>query len=132
MPLITQAKYLTLGDVHSKRNLRQSVDKSFFHDLSTHANLWAIVIETKRSSSNVLEALPQTLAYMMASQENDRPIYALCNNGTEFVFVKLLKGDVNQYALSNPFPIYDQDSNKLFNFVSILKHLAAIVLQNEN
>ncbi len=100
--------------------------------LITHANLWAIVIETKRSSSNVLEALPQTLAYMMASKENDRPIYGLCTNGTDFVFVKLLKGDINQYALSNPFPIYDQDSNKLFNVVSILKHLATIVLQSEN
>jgi hypothetical protein len=100
--------------------------------LITHANLWAIVIETKRSSSNVLEALPQTLSYMMASKENYHPIYGLCTNGTDFVFVKLIKGDVNQYAMSNIFPIYDQDSNKLFDVVDILRHLATIVLQFEN
>lgn len=217
MPLITQANYLTLGEVHRKLNLHKSTDRDFFHEwrdidvtlaevdrnnldqlrnelwemqeypvheeivkifalgpvlrlagmakhpflpkaehiieidlsyedkdeeaviirgridiLITHSNLWAIVIETKRSSSNILEALPQTLAYMMASKENDRPIYGLCTNGTDFVFVKLLKGDINQYALSNPFAIYDQDANKLFNVVSILKHLATIVLQSEN
>ena len=215
MPLITQAKNLTLGDVHSKLNLHKSRDAKFFHEwrdvdsalseadrenldqlkddledmqqhptheeivkifalgpilrlagmakypflpkaeyiieidlsyedkdeeaviirgridiLISHENLWAIVIETKRSSSNVLEALPQTLSYMMASKENSLPIYGLCTNGTDFIFVKLIKSEINEYALSNPFSIYDQDSNKLYDVVSILKHLGAIVTQN--
>jgi hypothetical protein len=215
MPLITQANYLSLGEVYRKLNLKKSSDRNFFHEwrdvnselseqdyerldqlkdelqgiqeyptdvevvkmyglgsvlrlagmakdpflpsagyrieidlnngsqnesvvhskveiIITHPNLWAIVIETKRSSPNVLEALPQALTHMVASKENDRPIYGLCTNGTEFIFVKLLKSDVNQYALSSPFSIYDQDSNKLFDVVNILKHLTTIVVQSEN
>jgi hypothetical protein len=211
MPLITQANYLSLGEVYRKLNLKKSSDRNFFHEwrdvnsalseqdcekldqlkdelqgiqeyptdvevikmyglgsvlrlagmakdpflpsagyrieidlnngsqnesvihsnvevIITHPNLWAIVIETNRSSPNVLEALPQALTHMVASKENDRPIYGLCTNGTEFIFVKLIKSDVNQYALSSPFSIYDQDSNKLFDVVSILKHLTTIVV----
>jgi hypothetical protein len=217
MPLITQAKNLTLGDVEEKLNLQEVEDPTFFDEcqvrnldcmendrylldelrkdirdfkryprheeivkmfalapvlrvaglarypflpkaehiieidlsyedkdenaviirgridiLVTHTNLWMIVIETKRSSSNVLEALPQTLSYMMASRESNLPIYGLCTNGTEFIFVKLLKGEVNQYALSDLLSIYRRSHNELYDVVSVLKHLAAIVLGIEN
>lgn len=97
--------------------------------LVTHANLWTIVIETKRSSASVLEALPQTLTYMMSSQDNGLPIYGLCTNGTDFLFVKLVRGPVNEYAISAPFAIYDPDHNQLYPVVSILKSLGAIVTQ---
>ena len=158
MPLITQAKNLTLGEVQKTRNLREIEDLNFFEEyqdqplelaendrhfldelrkdlrqmqkyprheeivkifalapvlrlaglarypflpkaehiieidlsyedrdgeaviirgridiLVSHENLWAIVIETKRSSSSVLEAIPQTLTYMMASKEKTFP-----------------------------------------------------------
>jgi hypothetical protein len=99
--------------------------------LVTHSHLWVIAIETKRSTSSVLEALPQTLSYMMASKNNDRPIYGLCTNGIDFMFVKLLKGEVNQYALSDSFSVYRRSHNELYDVVSILKRLAAIVLQFE-
>ncbi len=98
--------------------------------LVTHANLWAIVIETKRSSSNVLEALPQTLIYMMASKENMLPIYGLCTNGTDFIFVKLVKGAVNEYALSDPFTVYRHGSNDLYHVVRVLRQLGTIVLED--
>jgi hypothetical protein len=71
MALITQAANIALG-------IRGRIDI-----LITHTNLWAIVIETKRSSASVLEALPQTLTYMMASQDSQDPalpIYGLCTN----------------------------------------------------
>jgi hypothetical protein len=97
--------------------------------LITHTNLWTIVIETKRSSASVLEALPQTLTYMMASPDDPFPIYGLCTNGTDFIFVKLIKGGVNEYAISAPFAIYDPDSNRLYSVVSILKLLGSIVTQ---
>jgi hypothetical protein len=215
VPLITQANYLSLGEVYSKLNLKKSSDRNFFHEwrdvnselseqnhksldqlrddlqgiqeyptdveivkmyglgsvlrlagmakdpflpsagyrieidlnndsqsesvihskveiIITHPNLWAIVIETKRSSPNVLEALPQTLTYMMASQEAVRPIYGLCTNGTDFMFVKLVKGKTNQYALSDPFSIYRHHPNELYNVVSILKYLGSIVVRSEN
>ncbi len=98
--------------------------------LVTHTNLWAIVIETKRSSANVLEALPQTLTYMMSSQDNGFPIYGLCTNGTDFLFVKLMRGEVNEYAISAPFAVYHPDCNQLYPVVSILKSLGAIVTQH--
>ena len=215
MPLITQAKNLTLGEVHRKLNLHKSRDAEFFHEwqnidsslseadrenlhqlrddlesmqenpsheeivkifalgpilrlagmakypflpkaehiieidmsyedrdqeaviirgridiLISHENLWSIVIETKRSASSVLEALPQTLTYMMAGQGNSLPIYGLCTNGADFIFVKLVKGDVNQYALSDPFSIYRNAHNELYDVVNILRHLGTIVTQS--
>lgn len=132
-PFLPKAEHIIEIDLsYEDEDEEQVIIRGRIDILITHENLWAIVIETKRSSSNVLAALPQTLTYMMASKATSRKIYGLCTNGSEFVFVKLVKGEVNQYALSKPFPVYDPESNKLYDVVSILKHLGAIVLQGEN
>ena len=52
-------------------------------------NLWIVLIEAKRSSFSFLVAVPQALAYMMASPNGDKPTYAMVTNGDHFMFVKL-------------------------------------------
>jgi PD-(D/E)XK nuclease superfamily len=132
-PFLPKAEHIIEIDLsYEDKDEDQVIIRGRIDILITHENLWAIVIETKRSSSNVLEALPQALTYMMASKETVRPIYGLCTNGTDFIFVKLLKGEVNQYALSDPFSIYRRHPNDLYNVVCLLKYLASIVLQGEN
>jgi hypothetical protein len=102
----------------------------------SHNNLWEVIVETKRVQSNVMQALPQTLTYMMATPPSDdlrsgeahRPIFGLCTNGTEFVFVKMRRGEKNQYALSGLFSMY-QPTNDLYQVVAILQNLRQIVQQ---
>jgi hypothetical protein len=96
--------------------------------LVAHKNLYEIVIETKNFHSNILIALPQALTYMMASRKDEQPIYGLCTNGTEFLFVKLVKGEINQYALSDPFSVYRKSHNELYDVVNILRKLRSIVM----
>ncbi len=132
-PFMPKAEHIIEIDLsYEDKDEEQVIIRGRIDILVTHENLWAIVIETKRSSSSVFEALPQALTYMMASKETVRPIYGLCTNGIDFIFVKLMKGEVNQYVLSDPFSIYRHHPNELYNVVSILKHLATIVLQSEN
>jgi hypothetical protein len=92
----------------------------------SHNNLWEVIVETKRVQSNVMQALPQTLTYMMATPPSDRPIFGLCTNGTDFVFVKMQRGDRNQYALSDPFSMY-KHQNDLYQVVAILQNLRQVV-----
>ncbi len=94
----------------------------------SHNNLWEVIVETKRVQSNVMQALPQTLTYMMATPPSDRPIFGLCTNGTDFVFVKMRRGEKNQYALSGLFSMY-QPTNDLYQVVAILQNLRHIVQQ---
>ena len=131
-PFLPKAEHIIEIDLsYEDRDEEDVIIRGRIDILVSHENLWAIVIETKRSSSHVLEALPQTLTYMMASKGNSRPIYGLCTNGTDFMFVKLVKGEINQYALSDPFSIYRNGHNELYDVVSILKNLGAIVTQSQ-
>jgi hypothetical protein len=92
----------------------------------SHEQLWQVIIETKRAQSNVMQALPQALIYVMTTPPSDRPIFGLCTNGTDFVFVKMLRGDKNQYSLSDPFSMY-KHQNDLYQVVAILQNLRQIV-----
>jgi hypothetical protein len=46
---------------------------------------------------SIWSALPQTLAYLMASPNGDLPTFAMLTNGDDIVFVKL---EGKQYAMS--------------------------------
>ena len=59
--------------------------------------LWIIVLESKKTMLSVWSALPQTLAYLMASPNGDRPTFAMLTNGDDIVFVKL---EGKQYGMS--------------------------------
>jgi hypothetical protein len=95
--------------------------------LVMHQQLWVIVVESKRTQLNVRMGIPQALIHMMASPNDDRPTYGLVLNGTDFIFIKLVKGDRNQYAISQPMTMYSPDSG-LHKTVRILRKLRSIIL----
>ena len=64
---------------------------------------WVILLESKRTTISVMSALPQTLAYMMANPQPDKPIFEMMTNGNEIVFVKLTQQDTPQYDVSRVF-----------------------------
>jgi len=88
--------------------------------------LWILVIESKRPSYSLEVAIPQALAYMMASPNTDRPTFGMVTNGSDFRFIKLVRQGIPKYALSNSFDIRDR-GNELYGVLSVLKRLAEII-----
>lgn len=90
--------------------------------------LWVLVIESKRGSFSLEPALPQALAYMMANPNPDKPAFGLVTNGSNFLFIKLMKQDTPQYALSDEFTL--RRGNDLYSVLRILKRLGALLTQD--
>ncbi|NEZ63071.1 restriction endonuclease subunit R [Leptolyngbyaceae cyanobacterium CCMR0082] len=95
--------------------------------LVLYRNLWVVTIETKPQQSDVLEALPQVLTYMMASPEKELPLFGLLTNGRHFIFVKLLKKTTPTYCLSELFTLFRQ-GNEMYQVTAILQYLGKLMM----
>ncbi|BAZ26678.1 hypothetical protein NIES4073_75860 [Kalymmatonema gypsitolerans NIES-4073] len=89
--------------------------------------LWLLVIESKRASFSLLEAIPQGLGYMLANPNAEKPVFGLVINGEDFQFLKLTKQDTPKYALSDKFTL-SRRGNELYQVLSILKKLGTILI----
>lgn len=87
--------------------------------------LWVLVVESKRASYSVEAGLAQILAYMLASPNPDQPYYGMITSGGSFMFVKLVKGNPPQYAVSKLFGIREPED--LATVFAILKHFGNLV-----
>jgi len=87
---------------------------------------WLLVIESKRSSFSLLEAVPQALVYMLANPNQDKPTFGLVTNGSDFIFVKLTKENQPKYATSDQFTLLKRQS-ELYQVLSVLKNLSQIL-----
>ncbi|OCQ97028.1 restriction endonuclease subunit R [Nostoc sp. MBR 210] len=87
---------------------------------------WLLVIESKRASLSLLEAIPQALVYMLGSSNTDKPVFGLVTNGEDFQFIKLIKYDKPQYALSDKFTLSRRE-NELYKVLQILKKLSQVL-----
>ncbi|MBT9313166.1 restriction endonuclease subunit R [Leptothoe kymatousa] len=96
--------------------------------LVLYQNLWVVTIETKPQQSDVLEALPQALTYMMASPDEALPLFGLLTNGRHFMFVKLLKQPQPVYGLSELFTLFRQ-GNEMHQVTAILQHLGKLTME---
>ncbi|CBN57441.1 MULTISPECIES: hypothetical protein [Kamptonema] len=88
-------------------------------------NFWVTVIESKQLSFSVDEGLAQLLAYMLADPNPETPTFGLITTGANFTFVKLLRGEIPQYATSDEFVIRNQP-NELYSVLQILKRLSQL------
>ncbi|MBD2569639.1 type I restriction endonuclease [Anabaena lutea] len=85
--------------------------------------LWIIVLESKKTMLSVWSALPQTLAYLMASPNSDLPTFGMLTNGDDIVFVKL---ENQKYAMSRVFaPLTTQ--SELESVCRVLRRIAETV-----
>jgi hypothetical protein len=92
-PFLLKAEESVLIEIaDSEETLQGRIDVLVLRD-----RLWIIVLESKKTMLSVWSALPQTLAYLMASPNGDRPTFAMLTNGDDIVFVKL---EGQQYAMS--------------------------------
>ncbi|MCL1473747.1 type I restriction endonuclease [Argonema antarcticum] len=103
--------------------------EGFIDALVVRNKLWVVLIESKRSSFSVLQALPQTLGYMMANPTSEMPAFGMITNGEDYIFIKLNK-QVRQYGLSNKFtaPSIDENNN-LCRVMRVMKRIIGLVLQ---
>jgi len=85
--------------------------------------LWVLVIESKSIRFDVMTALPQALAYMLANPAKTKPTFGFLVNGREFVFVKLLHSNPPQYSYSYALSI--ERDNEIYSVLSILKNIAS-------
>ncbi|MEW5861119.1 MAG: type I restriction enzyme HsdR N-terminal domain-containing protein [Cyanobacteriota bacterium] len=93
--------------------------------------LWVMVLESKKTTISTRSALPQTLAYMMANPDLNRPRFGMLTNGDDVLFVKLLAQPTPQYGLSRAFSIYTVPSEVRSAF-QILKHLGQSITHSES
>ncbi len=88
-------------------------------------SFWVVAIEAKRTQYSLEGGLPQLLFYMLSNPNRDRLTFGLLTNGSNFRFLKLIKQDTPQYALSYEFVIdRAQDFYEVFR---IFKRIAAVV-----
>ena len=90
-------------------------------------HLWITVIEAKNSEFSITKAIPQALSYMLAAPNKQQPTFGLVLNGSEFLFLKLVQGDVPQYGMSNLFSLLNQ-GNDLYRVLQGLKRLRALAI----
>ena len=97
--------------------------------------LWILIIESKRTRFDVMEALPQALAYMMGCPSRvyevapmeRRPLFGLATNGREFLFIGLKQDKVPSYSLSPVFSM-TAPNQEIYTVLSILKRIGATLL----
>jgi hypothetical protein len=87
--------------------------------------LWVLVVESKRASYSVEAGLAQILAYMLANPNPDQPCYGMITSGGSFMFVKLVRGNPPQYAVSKLFGIREPED--LATVFAILKRFGQLV-----
>ena len=101
---------------------RDEVIRGRIDVLVLNQQLWLLVIESKRTSLDVLPAIPQALTYMLGNPNATQPCYGLVTNGHLFLFLKLVRQPKPQYAYSRVFSIVNP-GNELYTVLQILKHL---------
>ena len=136
-PLLELAGFLDAPyRMHSPYGITLELDDSeeilrgFIDMLVIQHKLWILVVESKRTSISVLAAIPQLLAYMLASPngQSAKPSYGLATNGDEFVFLKLTHDDAPQYDVSRTFSLFPRQ-HELRKVLQILKRLGLAVLE---
>jgi hypothetical protein len=61
-----------------------------------------VLIESKEYGFSVSQSVPQNLAYVMGNPHAENPTFGR-TKGEEYIFLKLSRGEINQYVLSDLF-----------------------------
>ncbi|MEO0824642.1 MAG: type I restriction enzyme HsdR N-terminal domain-containing protein [Cyanobacteria bacterium J06639_16] len=113
-------RYVTLAVDNGETTLKGRIDV-----LIVQNDIWIVLIEAKHFGFSVMQAIPQTLTYMMASPVSVKPQFAMITTGEDFIFLKLQRQTV-EYGLSHKFTLLSDISHNLHQAVRILKRLTAL------
>jgi hypothetical protein len=87
--------------------------------------IWVGIIESKQAGFSLKDATAQALFYMMANPNAEQPTFGLVTNGSHFIFIKLLQGELSQYGFSSEFSVY-RPENELYSVLMVLKRFAEL------
>jgi hypothetical protein len=88
---------------------------------------WILVIETKNSTVDPMQGLPQLLTYAYKSLENQPFVWGLTTNGMRYQLVYIEQGNPPVYQLLADFRLTRPDSS-----IELLQVLKAICKQYLN
>lgn len=86
---------------------------------------WVMAIESKAFSFSIEAGLAQLLAHMMVDSRLERPGFGMIATGGSFIFVKLVKDAVPQYATSNQFAVLNQ-KNGIDDAFQVLRRIGQL------
>lgn len=109
-------KYIKIEIESGDRTLEGLIDV-----LLLNGQVWLVVLETKRYGFSVMQALPQTLAYLMGGA-GDGPRFGLITTGEDYLFVKL-DPQGRCYDWSDKFTLSTRQGNQLYPVAQVLKRL---------
>jgi hypothetical protein len=89
---------------------------------------WVVVIEGKHTDLNIELAIPQALAYMIATPHPERSAYGMVTNGGTFAFLKLARQPSPQYEVSDVFSLLPR-RNQLYEVLRVLKRMSQLISQ---
>jgi hypothetical protein len=95
--------------------------------LGLQQQIWVAVIESKQAGFSLKDAIAQALFYMMANPSTEKPAFGLVTNGSHFIFIKLVRGEISQYSFSTEFSLF-RPENELYEVLKILKRFAELAI----
>jgi Type I restriction enzyme R protein N terminus (HSDR_N) len=120
-PYKIRSEKLVTIEIENAPGEEETILEGFIDALVVQNKLWIILIESKRYGFSVMQALPQTLAYMSANPNLESPTFGIITNGEDYIFVKL--NQQKQYALSNKFTLANPLKNELYEVTQIIKQI---------
>ena len=126
--------YLSPFHIRSEKSIHISLEdegiiiKGQIDVLAVFDQFWVGVIESKQAAFSVEVGRSQLLTYMLANPHPERGTYGLVLNGSSFRFLKLVKGETSQYAVSRLFDLFNP-GNDLYSVLGVLKRLAQLAMQ---
>lgn len=115
----------------------ESVIRGRIDILVIKEQFWLLVIESKRAEFSLKVGIPQALTYMLAAPDREalpegyrtRPLYGMVTNGSNFVFLKLVRQQTPLYARSREFLL--EEGEQLGQVLQILKRLSQVIANTE-
>jgi hypothetical protein len=104
----------------------ETVLEGFIDALVVKNRFWVVLIESKRFGFSVIQALPQTLAYMMANPNLELPVFGMITTGEDYIFIKLNQ-QVGFYDLSDKFTLSTRRNNELYEVCRVMKRIVSLV-----
>ena len=108
-------KYISIEIENGDTLLKGLIDVLVVQD-----GFWIVLLETKRYGFSVMQALPQTLAYLASA--NTSQAFGLITTGEDFLFVKA-DLQTREYDISDKFTLSTRRDNQLQVVAKIIKRL---------
>ncbi len=106
----------------------EPVLEGFIDALIIQNQLWVALIESKRYGLSVMQALPQTLAYMLANPNLEMPVFGMIMTGEDYIFIKLNQ-QTRSYDLSDKFTLSNPIENELYEVLRVMKRIVSLIVQ---